>query len=104
MGNEPRLTAQALKVLGTLMAQSPDALSGAEICRITKLRSGTLYPILLRLEQSGWLQSKWETETPRELGRPRRRFYQLTGVGARKAKSAFQDVTSTIGGLAWAGR
>ena len=101
MGSEPRLTAQTLKVLGTLMTHDPDGLSGAEIGRAAKLQSGTLYPILLRLEQAGWLESRWETGTPQELGRPRRRFYRFTGVGARKAKSAFQDVTSTIEGLGW---
>jgi PadR family transcriptional regulator PadR len=83
------------------MTRNPDGLSGAEIGRSAKLQSGTLYPILLRLEQAGWLESRWEAESPQELGRPRRRFYQLTGIGARRAKSAFRDVTSTIGGLAW---
>jgi PadR family transcriptional regulator PadR len=101
MATEPRLTTQTLKVLGTLLTHDSDGLSGAEIGRAAKLQSGTLYPILLRLEQAGWLKSHWESETPQELGRPRRRFYQLTGIGARKATSAFRDVTSTIGGLAW---
>jgi DNA-binding PadR family transcriptional regulator len=101
MGNEPRLSAQALKVLGTLLTPNDSGLSGAEIGRATKLQSGTLYPILLRLEQAGWLKSQWETDSPQELGRPRRRFYKLTGHGARHAKSAFRDVTSTIGGLVW---
>jgi PadR family transcriptional regulator, regulatory protein PadR len=101
MGIEPRLTTQTLKVLGTLMTRNPDGLSGAEIGRSAKLQSGTLYPILLRLEQAGWLKSRWEAATPQELGRPRRRFYQLTGIGARNAKAGFRDVTATIGELAW---
>ena len=41
------------------------------------------------------------TETPQELGRPRRRFYQLTAVGARTAKAGIRDFASTIGELAW---
>jgi DNA-binding PadR family transcriptional regulator len=104
MGMEVRLTAQTFKVLGALLTHSPDAISGAEIGRAATLQSGTLYPILLRLEQAGWLESRWEVETPQELGRPRRRFYQLTGVGESKAKSAFRDITSTLGGLAWQSR
>ena len=95
------MTTQTLKVLGTLMNNSPDPLSGAEIGRFTRLKSGTLYPILLRLEKAGWLESFWESETPQELGRPRRRFYQLTGVGARNAKAGLRDLTLTIGGPAW---
>ena len=101
MDQGPQLTTQTLRVLGSLMNNRPDALSGSQIGRSTRLQSGTLYPILLRLEQAGWLESYWETETPQELGRPRRRFYQLTAVGARKAKSAIRDLTSSIGGLAW---
>src|ERR1700686_597223 len=104
MGNEPRLTTQTLKVLATLIRDHPDGLSGPEIGRSAKLHSGTLYPILVRLEQAGWLKSWWESETPQELGRPRRRFYELTGLGTRRAKSAFEDVTSMLGGLAWGKR
>ncbi len=101
MDRGPQLTAQTLKVLGTLLNNSPDALPGSEIGRITRLKSGTLYPILFRLEKAGWLESFWESETPQELGRPRRRFYQLTAVGARNARSGLRDFTSTIGGPAW---
>ena len=101
MGDGPRLTSQTLKVLGALLANCSDGLSGAEIGRETGLPSGTLYPILLRLEDAGWLDSYWESTTPQQLGRPRRRFYSLKAVGIRKTKSAFRDVTSAIGGLAW---
>lgn len=101
MGYEPRLTTQTLKVLAALMTDHADSLSGAEIGRSAKLHSGTLYPILFRLEQAGWLKSWWESETPQELGRPRRRFYALTGLGSRRTKSAFRDVTSMLGELAW---
>jgi len=99
--DKPRLTAQALKILGALMSCPEGEASGADIARATKLPSGTLYPILLRLEQAHWLESRWEIENPHELGRPRRRFYRVTGLGARCARSAFREVASAIGGLAW---
>lgn len=101
MGSSPQLTTQTLKILGTLMNSSPGALSGAEIGRITRLKSGTLYPILFRLEKAGWLESFWESETPQALGRPRRRFYKLTAAGARTTKAGLRELTSTIGGLVW---
>ena len=85
---QPRTTAQTLKVVATLMSRIQDEMSGAEIARSTKLASGTLYPILLRLEEAGWVESRWETEDPHELGRPRRRFYRVTGAGARRAGTA----------------
>ena len=46
---EPRITGPTLKVLGALLPGRIE-LSGAEISRVTKLASGTLYPILYRLE------------------------------------------------------
>jgi len=98
---EPRLSAQTLKVLGVLLASPRDELSGAEIGRESGLASGTLYPILLRFEQAGWLQSRWETEDPHALGRPRRRFYRITAVGQKNVRAAFQDVTPAQWRLAW---
>lgn len=100
--DEPRITGPTLKVLGALLATQRDELSGAEIGRATKLASGTLYPILMRLEGAGWLESRWETEDPQALGRPRRRFYRVTGVGARKAKAAFRELEPAFGRPAWA--
>ncbi len=96
-----RLTAQSLKVLALLMSRANDELSGAEIGRATKLASGTLYPILLRLEEAGWAESRWEVENPHELGRPRRRFYQITGVGRRKARLAFRELALPLKEFAW---
>ena len=83
--NEPRMTTQTLKVLGAILNATGGELSGAEISKDTKLMSGTLYPILMRLEQCGWLESRWETEDPKALGRPRRRYYR--GYGGRPNES-----------------
>jgi PadR family transcriptional regulator, regulatory protein PadR len=101
MGAEkPRLSVQTLKVLAALSGAKTE-LSGSEIARSTKLASGTLYPILLRLEQAGWVDSRWEEGDPHELGRPRRRFYAITGLGARNAQAAYREVRQAFGGLAW---
>jgi PadR family transcriptional regulator, regulatory protein PadR len=99
--HKPRLTAQTLKVLAILMSRTQDEISGAEIARSTNLPSGTLYPILMRLEDAGWAESRWETEDPRELGRPRRRFYQVTGVGAKEARSALREVALSLKEFGW---
>lgn len=98
---ELKITTQTLKVLGALVSCPHDEVSGAEIARVAKLASGTLYPILLRLEQARWLESRWEVGDPHTLGRPRRRLYRVTALGARNARAAFREVESTIGGLAW---
>jgi PadR family transcriptional regulator PadR len=84
------------------MATPGDGLSGVEISRETKLASGTLYPILLRLEQAGWLVGQWETSDPSALGRPRRRYYRMTGIGATKARAVFRELGPVFGRIAWA--
>ena len=100
--DQPRITAQTLKVLAVFLSSGKnEELSGAEISRTAKLASGTLYPILFRLEEAGWLESHWELDDPRKLGRPRRRLYKVTGIGARNARAAFKEVTAMIGGFAW---
>lgn len=81
MANQPRLSLQTVRVLDALLT-APSS-SGADISKATGLASGTLYPILLRLEQAGWLSSNWEAGDPATLGRPRKRFYRVTAEGAR---------------------
>ena len=100
-GNEPRITTQTLSVIGALIADTEGGISGAEIARQTNLASGSLYPILQRLEDAGWAESRWETEDPHALGRPRRRLYQVTGIGAQKARAALRRVVRPFRGLAW---
>ena len=98
MGTQkPRLTTQTLKVLGVFMSRPSGEFSGAEIARITGLASGTLYPILLRLENAKWVESIWESGDPRELGRPRRRLYGMTGVGKKYARLAIKEFAAAIG-------
>lgn len=98
--NQPTVTTQTLKVLVALMSSGQE-LSGAEIARSTELASGTLYPILMRLEEAGWVRSRWEAEEPSKLGRPRRRLYEVTALGARKARAEFRKLSSMLGALAW---
>lgn len=99
---EPRLSGPTLKVLKLCLSAPRTERAGAEFARTCKLGSGTLYPLLNRLEESGWLESRWEEVEPREVGRPRRRLYRLTGVGQLKAQEAFAEFQLPQGGVAWA--
>ena len=87
-----RLSQQGLRILSALLGRPTERLSGADLIRETKLLSGTLYPILLRFEQAGLLESEWEIGDPRELGRPRRRLYRVTPSGHAVAKEAQQPL------------
>jgi PadR family transcriptional regulator, regulatory protein PadR len=100
--NEPRLTQQTIKVLGALISGHVRELSGADIAKLTKLQSGTLYPILYRLEQVGWVNSNWEAGDPAVLGRPRRRYYRVTAQGAKKIKAVVRELTPSDGRAVWA--
>jgi len=56
---------------------------GYDISRNTGLKSGTLYPILMRLADRRVLQTSWETA---ETGKPPRHLYKLTEDGLRYAQ------------------
>lgn len=86
--NRPRLTQQGLLLLKALLEKPTEELCGADIMKITALPSGTLYPILLRFEKLGLLESHWEKGEAEVLGRPRRRFYRLTTHGREIAREA----------------
>lgn len=101
MRDDVRLTQPALKVLRFLMETPREGRSGAEMSKATKVGSGTLYPMLARLEVAGWLASEWEVIDPSEVGRPRRRFYRLTAVGQNKVRAALADLQMAAGGLVW---
>jgi PadR family transcriptional regulator PadR len=88
---DPVLTPQTVRILAALSHGSE--LSGAQIAKLAKLSSGTMYPILYRLEGCGWLASRWETDDPSELGRPRRRFYKITGVGAKRMSAISRQLS-----------
>jgi DNA-binding PadR family transcriptional regulator len=96
-----RLTEPTLKVLRFLFLEPARPHSGAEISIAAKVGSGTLYPMLARLEAAGWLVSEWESVEPSEVGRPRRRFYKLTGVGQNKASAALNQLQFVPGDPVW---
>jgi DNA-binding PadR family transcriptional regulator len=99
MSSNIRLSQQGLRVLRVFLdAFTEDVraeLAGADLMDAAHILSGTLYPILLRFEQAGLLESRWESERPETLGRPRRRFYRMTAEGARVARKALDDLSST---------
>lgn len=98
-GKQPRFTPNIAAVLDMLIAH-PDS-SGADIGRATHLKTGTLYPMLMRLEDAGWLESHWEEGDPAQMGRPRRRFYVVTGVGRAHARDYARQQQPIFGRLAW---
>jgi PadR family transcriptional regulator, regulatory protein PadR len=81
----PRMTASVLKVVAALLTAGAEERYGLQLMQATGLPSGTLYPILVRLERAGWVSSRWEETDPATEGRPARRYYRLTSAGAAEA-------------------
>jgi DNA-binding PadR family transcriptional regulator len=80
------MTTSVLKVVAALLAADDTERYGLQLMHDTGLPSGTLYPILIRLERAGWVASRWEEVDPVAEGRPTRRYYRLTGEGAVEAR------------------
>jgi PadR family transcriptional regulator PadR len=88
-------------VLRVLLADPAKELYGVEIGQAAGLPSGTVHPILARLEGVGWLTSRWEDIDPREQGRPARRYYQLTPDGLALARAALARAYQASARPAW---
>jgi DNA-binding PadR family transcriptional regulator len=77
-----RMTVQTMLILQALLRDPGRELYGLELSEETGLLPGTAYPILLRLENEGWVSSRWEDIDPHAEKRPARRYYRLTAGGA----------------------
>ena len=83
-----RLTLQVQVTLRALLAEPDQELYGLELVDATGLPPGTIYPIMARLEEAGWVSSRWEEIDQHLEGRPRRRYYRLSSEGVEQARSA----------------
>ena len=98
---DPRLSHQTLRVLKVFLEGPKEGLAGSDIWKALGLFAGTIYPMLLRLERAGWLKGEWEELPASELGRPRKRIYQLTPHGYNKAREALAELDVQVGRPAW---
>ena len=96
MGNDIRITLQTLQVLRFLLRDPADGHYGLEISRGSGLPTGSIYPILTRLETAGWITSTWEDIDESKEGRRRRRYYRLTSPGTRQAEEALLSTLSEL--------
>ena len=93
-------------ILATLAqgeAHGLDILRRLELrgCGLLRLKEGSLYPALYRLETAGDVQADWEAEPHGRRG-ARRRIYRLTAKGGRRLKEArgeFEQFVNVVGGI-----
>lgn len=86
MSKATRITKQTEQILEAILTDPTADWWGSKIAPIAGLKSGTLYPALMRMERLGWLSARWEEIDPAEQGRPRRRLYRITGKGEAVAQ------------------
>ena len=79
------LSGHARALLAALAESGAGWRHGYDLARATGLRSGTLYPLLIRLEAQGYLEAEWQP--PAAAGRPPRHVYRLTAGGRELARS-----------------
>jgi PadR family transcriptional regulator PadR len=90
MGSRSEFSPQTLAVLVALGEQPSAWQHGYALAQLTGLKSGTLYPILIRLADRGLVEACWQ-EDPAP-GRPRRHLYRLTSDGVASAAVAAEPI------------
>ena len=81
-----KLTGPLERVLRVLVADPTAPHYGYDLMKTARLPSGTLYPMLARLQQDGLVESQWENQRPDAGGRPPRKYYRLTAEGVRAVR------------------
>jgi PadR family transcriptional regulator PadR len=87
-------SAQTMAVLQALVAAPSTWRYGYDLSSELGLKSGSLYPILMRLADRGLLESSWEQSG---TSRPPRHVYRLTGSGIAEAAAAGQRARPAVG-------
>jgi DNA-binding PadR family transcriptional regulator len=90
MTNDVQVSMPMLKVLRVMVDQPLKQMYGLELMKAAEIKSGTLYPLLARLTQAGWLEAEWEQHDP-DAGRPPRKFYRLSKDGMARARTTLAE-------------
>ena len=84
MRKRPNMSKPTVTVMEILLHDPLAWRHGYDISKDTGLKSGTLYPLLMRLSGLGYLASKWKPAE--QAGRPPRHLYRLTAAGIKLAR------------------
>ena len=86
-----RRTPRTVQVLREFLDAPREWRHGYDLSRSSGLKSGTLYPILIRLSENRFLETRWEAS---ESGRPPRHMYRLTRAGTGFARECIAGARS----------
>lgn len=99
MTRKRALSKHARVLLAALLEAQGRWKHGYDLAASTGLKSGTLYPLLIRLDTQGYLEAEWQP--PAASGRPPRHAYRLTAVGERLARAEAVAPDAAIPTLGW---
>ncbi|TDD63680.1 PadR family transcriptional regulator [Actinomadura darangshiensis] len=88
-----KMTGALQRVLQVFLSDPNERRYGYDLMKAAKLPSGTLYPMLARLQDEGLATSEWEAQREDAGGRPPRKYYHLTGEGVRVARLELAQVS-----------
>ena len=95
-----KLTGALERLMRALLADPSARRYGYDLMKAARLPSGTLYPMLARLQDQGLVTSEWELVRDDANGRPPRKYYQLTGEGIRELAQAARATPRSMHGTA----
>jgi DNA-binding PadR family transcriptional regulator len=96
MSRRTNISAQTRIALASFLAQPQEWRYGYDITLETGLQSGTLYPLLMRLHDRGFLEAEWRPSA--KPGRPARHAYRLTASGMKLARE-MRPATAQMPGM-----
>lgn len=79
------------RVLTVFLDDPAEKRYGFELMQVTGISSGSLYPVLAKLQEAGWIVGERESIDPRNEGRPARRYYTLTAQGIQAGLAALAE-------------
>ena len=91
-----KISLATAKILTEFLANPAGDQYGFALMKATGLASGSLYPILDRLETMRWIEGFDEPIDEWEQGRPRRRLYRLTPDGEAEAPNAVDEFVRDV--------
>ncbi len=90
------MTTTVASVLREFLEDPSERQYGFELMERCKISSGSLYPILIRLERAGWIVGQHEEIDPSKEGRPARKYYKLTPEGAVSASRELEKLSARL--------
>jgi DNA-binding PadR family transcriptional regulator len=85
-----RLTHSTLRIIRVFLETPMEEFCGSDLMDLANVSPGVVYPFLVKWEEEGLLKARWEEQDASDLGRPRKRFFKLTGAGKSAAREAFK--------------